>query len=201
MISFRLKVENAREVHLAFGSLASAVQDWQKYIWPGVRRDAIRPWLQKQFESQGAQGAHGRWAPLSSAYEVRKKRLFPGMKILQASGTMMKDLLSEHNDGETTPRRMLYGTKVKYAIYHQTGTKNKKTGVRRMPARRIFDPEQSDRPGPFKGLIRMSVARGVTNYARKLGFALGAEDAASAAILGRQTMQDRGASTPELEGL
>jgi phage gpG-like protein len=183
-------VQNASSVKLAFSSLAQAVTDWRKYIWPGVRRDALRPWLRKQFASQGIQGSHGKWAALSPVYAAWKSKRYPGKPILQASGAMMKDLLSEINEGETTARSMLYGTRIPYALYHQTGTKTK-TGKRKMPARRIFDPEMSDAPGTMKGLIKMSVARGVTNYARRLGFALGATDASSAALLGRQTMRDR----------
>ena len=190
MISFSFEVKNANKVKFAFGSLASAVQDWRKYIWPGVRRDAIRPWLRKQFQNQG-QGAHGRWAPLSSSYARRKAKLYPGTKILHAAGTMEEDLLSDSNDGETTPRTMLYGTKIPYALYHQTGTKFKKgpkAGQRKMVARRIFDPEPNDAPGTMRQMFRLSVARGVSNYARRLGFAMGATDAETASILGKKAM-------------
>jgi phage gpG-like protein len=199
MISFQLKVVNANKVSFAFGSLASAVQDWRKYIWPGIRKDAIRPWLRKQFESQG-RGAHGRWPALSSSYARRKALLYPNKKILEASGDLKNDLLSDANEGETTPRTMLYGTKIKYAIYHQTGAKfRKRRGS--LPARRIFDPEPNDAPGTMKQMIRVSVARSVSNYARRLGFAIGATDAETASILGRKAMLTgmRGEG-PSLEG-
>jgi phage gpG-like protein len=201
MITFRLQVQNANKVSLAFGSLASAVNDWQQFIWPGIRRDAIRPWLRKQFALEGAQGAHGRWQALSPGYAARKAKLYPGKKILEATGALKDDLLSEMNEGETSPRMMLYGTKIPYGIYHQTGTK--RGGKQRMVARRIFDPEMSDQPGTFKGLIKMSVARSVSGYARQLGFFLGATDPTMAAVIGRRAMMSRGSDTsfPVSEGL
>ena len=189
MIRFSFQVKNADKVSFAFGSLASAITNWDKYIWPGVRKDALRPWLKKQFNSEGAQGAHGKWVPLSSAYAKRKAKVYPGKKILQASGAMMDDLLSDSNEGETTKRTMLYGTKIKYALYHQTGTKTK-GGKPKMQARRIFDPEEGDGPGTMRKMILTSIARSVSNYARKYGFALGATDPESAALLGRKTMRE-----------
>lgn len=182
MINFKLKVVNANKVQFAFGGLASHVGDWRKSIWPNVRSKALRPWLRKQFRTQGAQGEHGQWKGLKSPYSERKARLFPGKPILQASGKMMKDLLSESNDGETTAMTMMYGTDIKYALYHQTGT-------RKMAARRIFDPEYADSKGTMKRLIRVAVARAVANYARSVGFAMGATDAKGAAKLGRATLR------------
>jgi phage gpG-like protein len=193
MIKFAFEVKNADRVSFAFGSLASAINNWDKYIWPGVRKDAIRPWLRKQFNAEGAQGAHGKWAALSTTYAKRKATLYPGKKILQASGAMMDDLLSESNEGETTEKTMLYGTKIPYAIYHQDGTKYRKgakIGKQKMVARRIFDPEEGDGPGTMRKMILTSIARSVTIYARKYGFAMGATDPESAALLGRKTMRD-----------
>ncbi len=182
MVKFELKIVNAKQVRFAFGGMAAAVKDWRKYIWPGVTKDALRPWLKKQFEEQG-HGDHGRWKELSGPYATRKARRYPGEKILSASGKMKRDLLSESNRGEMTARTLLYGTNIKYAIYHQTGTK-------KMPARRIFDPEESDAPGTMKRMIRVSVARSVTNYARKRGFAIegSGTDAATAVRSGRGAM-------------
>ena len=57
-----------------------------------------------------------------------------------------------------------------------------------MVARRIFDPEPNDAPGTMRQMFRLSVARGVSNYARRLGFAMGATDAETASILGKKAM-------------
>lgn len=203
MITFKLQVENAKKVEFAFGAMASAVSDWRKYIWPGVRGSAtkvtgIRGWLKLNFNLQGAKGAHGSWSQLKEPYRSRKAKAYPGTPILEASGRMKKDLLSDSNEGETTARTMLYGTNIKYAKYHQTGTKN-------MAARRIFDPEESEGPGTMKSMIKIAVGKGVSNYARKLGFAIlkgrgEAADIKRAGALGHQAMQQGWASSVS-EGL
>ena len=192
MITFKLQVENAKKVEFAFGAMASAVSDWRKYIWPGVRSGALRPWLRKQFASEGAHGDHGSWSQLKEPYKTRKEKFYPGTPILEASGRMKRDLLSDSNEGEATARTMLYGTNIKYAKYHQTGTKN-------MAARRIFDPEESDGPGTMKRMIRTSVAHGVATYARRLGFATGATSIQEAGAVGHGAMM--GGGTPVSEGL
>ena len=191
MITFKLQVENANKVEFAFGKLATAVSDWRKYIWPGVRSGALRPWLRKQFASEGAKGAHGSWKELKGPYRTRKGKVYPGKPILEASGRMKRDLLSEANEGETTPRMMYYGTNLPYAKFHQTGT-------RKMAARRIFDPEEIDGPGTMKRMVRTSVARGVANYARRLGFALGATSIREAGAIGHRAMMG---GTSVAEGL
>ena len=181
MISFSLKVVNADKVSFAFGGLAASIKDWRKSIWPIVRSDAIRPWLRKQFASQGRQGSHGKWAALSPAYAAQKARRYPGKPILEASGAMKNDLLSESNEGETTAQTMLYGTKIKYALFHQTGTKGK-SGKPKMPARRIFDPESGSARvrGSMPFLIRVAVARGVAQAAKSpWGFEISGEPPAS----------------------
>lgn len=182
MIEFKLQVENASAVRFAFGGMAAAVRDWRKYIWPGVTKDAIRPWLKRQFAMEG-HGAHGRWKELSQPYAARKAKRWPGEKILSASGKMKRSLLAETNMGTATPRTLLYGTDIKYARYHQTGT-------RKMPARRIFDPEEGHEKETLPGMIRVSVARSVTNYARRRGFAIegSGADAATAVRSGRSSM-------------
>ena len=188
LIKFEFSVPNSNRVALEFAGLAKAVQDWRKYIWPGVVRDAIRPWLAKQFRTQGAAGAHGKWAALDPIYAAAKQRRWGKKPILEASGAMKNDLLSPSNTGKMTERTLLYGTQVRYAIFHQKGTK-------KMAARRIFDPEASDGPGTLKRMIRVSVARSVANYARRRGFAIAGEQgldvsAAEAGLLGRRAMSE-----------
>lgn len=183
MIEFKFKVANAASVHFAFAGLASAVKDWRPHIWPAVRDRAIRPWLKEQFTKEGALGEHGKWAALTEAYAARKAKKYPGRPILEASGRMKKDLLSPANKGEMMPRELGYGTDVEYARYHQEGTS-------RMPARRIFDPEESGARGTLKQRIRSAVAFGVSNHARALGFqVMGDEvDASEAAQIGREIL-------------
>jgi phage gpG-like protein len=186
MIEFRMSVVNAEKIHFAFGGLADAVKDWRGHIWPAVRNRALRPWLKRQFEKEG-QGEHGKWAPLTERYTARKQKMWPGKPILEASGKMKEDLLSPRNEGQMTEKTLEYGTNVPYAFFHQRGTK-------RMVARRIFDPEVSDERGSLKQLIRSSVAFGVSNHARALGFAVMGDEvtASEAADIGRGLLRGGG---------
>lgn len=186
MIEFRMKVVNSAGIHFAFAGLADGVRDWRTHIWPAVRSRAIRPWLRSQFAERG-RGEHGRWAELKEPYRTRKERQWPGKGILEASGKMKEDLLSEDNDGVETDRTLEYGTSVAYALFHQTGTKN-------MVARRIFDPEIADERGSLKQLIRGAVAFGVSNHARALGFAVAGGDVGpvEAAAVGRNILRGGG---------
>ena len=192
MISFTLSAPNARDVSFAFRGVAASVGDWRTSIWPLVRSEAIRPWLRRQFASQGTMSAHGRWAALSPQYAKWKAKHYPGKPILEATGTMKNDLLSESNEGVTTAQSMLYGTTIPYALYHQTGTKTA-GGKLKMPARRIFDPESEALvPGSMPFLIRLAVARGVARAAKSpWGFEIGGEPAGSRS----------GAGIPVSEGL
>ena len=188
MVKFELKIVNAKQVRFAFGGMAAAVKDWRKYIWPGVTKDALRPWLKKQFEEQG-HGDHGRWKELSGPYATRKARRYPGEKILSASGKMKRDLLAESNRGEMTARTLLYGTDIKYARYHQTGTK-------KMPARRIFDPEEGDAKGTMPNMIRLAVSRGVKLAGNRYGFGVADKGTNISDVLrsARSSMRTKGSS-------
>lgn len=179
MVEFRFAVVNAEKIRFAFAGLASGVKDWRPHIWPAVRSRALRPWLKKQFAKQGI-GEHGKWPALSPKYAAAKARKYPNAGILVATGKMRDELLSEGNEGKETDQTLEYGSSKPYAMFHQTGTK-------RMPARRIFDPEAGDERGTMKQLIRSAVAFGVANHARALGFAvMGDEvDAAEAGRIGR----------------
>lgn len=197
MIEFSFSAPNANRIHFAFASLADSIKDWRKYIWPQVRDRAIRPWLRRQFAAQG-QGAHGPWVALSPKYALRKDRKYPGKPILVASGTLMDSLLSEDNEGEMTPRTFNYGTNVPYGIFQQTGTR------RGLPARRIFDPEETDTRGSMKQMIRSSVAYGLSNHARALGFAVSGSGTSpvDAKLAGLGVLRTRGGgSIPVSEGM
>ena len=91
--------------------------------------------MEKQFDSEGS-GARGSWAPLSEKYAAWKSTHYPGMPILQATGTM-KDALtnsaSPYAHREVSGNDFNFGTSgLDYASYHQTGTS-------RMPDRPPFD--------------------------------------------------------------
>lgn len=78
-------------------------------------------------------GMYGYWRPLSVEYASWKAVNFPGAPILTRTGRLRDSLTNrplgvEHIDN----KRMVLGTAVEYAGYHQHGT-------RRMPQRKLIN--------------------------------------------------------------
>jgi hypothetical protein len=174
---FSFEVQGADKVKLAFAGLASKIGNWTD-IWRTVHNQGIKPWLKKQRDSEGAAGAHGAWPALSPRYAAIKERRWGKKPILQASGQMWREILSDDNV-EFGRRTLTYNSPAP-AIYHQMGFRTqlgrgRRTplagGVAFVPARRIFDPDES-----FKKAVRVSVARGIAGYATALGFRVAGHD-------------------------
>jgi len=94
----------------------------------------ILPLLQNYTEQYLARGGafegNPAFAPLSPRYARYKARRYPNTPILTRSGRMRASLAGLTGDSvaDASPDRLVYGTKVPYALYHQTGT-------RKMPKR------------------------------------------------------------------
>lgn len=83
----------------------------------------FRAFERRQFASEGAAGASGRWRPLSERYRRWKERRYPGTEILERTGRLMRSLVGRTGDTiETSSVRLLrLGTSVPYARFHQLG--------------------------------------------------------------------------------
>jgi phage gpG-like protein len=93
---------------------------------------------QRQFDSGG--NASGGWASLKPNYAKWKARHFPNAKILELTG-LLKGSLTNQNPwtvNELEKLKVTLGTKINYAGYHQTGTRN-------MPQRRPIDFTEQDK--------------------------------------------------------
>jgi hypothetical protein len=85
----------------------------------------------------------GGWAPLSPKYAAWKATHIPGASPMVQTGELFRSLTNLNNSAEViTPTSATFGTSIKYAPFHQYGT-------RKMPARTIlFCPiEFADRLG------------------------------------------------------
>lgn len=82
------------------------------------------------FAREGAYEGLRKWAALSPEYARWKARVAPGAPILTLTGRLRRSLAGQTADSivEIDDFRLVYGTAVPYAIYHQMGT-------RKMPAR------------------------------------------------------------------
>jgi Phage virion morphogenesis family len=82
--------------------------------------DLILANVRAQFDTEGAQGEHGRWQPLSDAYSKWKERHWPGRPILVRSGGMKGAMLNPAYVHVGT-ERALYEPKSNIAGFHQKG--------------------------------------------------------------------------------
>lgn len=110
-------------------------------VWMDVR-DILIAFLKKHFQSEGAYPEGGAWKPLSPAYARWKEKHAPGKPILRFRDRLYGSLTeADHEDQifRRTPDRMEWGTKVPYAIIHQTGSLT----VTNRPPKRVVLPAPS----------------------------------------------------------
>lgn len=92
----------------------------------------------RQFSSEGRY-ASGGWAPLSPRYAAWKARHYPGQKILQREGDLIRSLTERPFGVEViTPQKMWIGSSVEYGAYHQHGGP-------RLPRRRPVELTEGER--------------------------------------------------------
>lgn len=90
-------------------------------------KDELTQWFRSMeariFTSQGASGRAGRWPGLSPRYQAQKARRYPGRTILERTGRLRASLQVETGDSivESSPGRLVLGTRVPYGRYHQKG--------------------------------------------------------------------------------
>lgn len=100
------------------------------------------------FETEGASGEHGAWAPHTDGSRAAANPLMRATDDLFNSLTEAGD---PNHRFIVTPYGWAMGTAVKHAEFHQTGTKN-------MPQRRIFDYTWAQRQG-FVEILHMWITR------------------------------------------
>jgi len=125
--SFRKFADNVKDLSEAFREIA---QDFHQTV------------ERKQFESEGAYGSGG-WAPLSEEYASWKAKNFPGRPLMVLSGDLKESLMGENPWAieDIQPLQLRLGTKIKYAVYHQS-LKPRKT---KLPRRPLIDLTEADK--------------------------------------------------------
>lgn len=99
----------------------------------------LRKATERQFSSEGSRSGDP-WQPLSRAYAEWKAIAYPGKPILRATDAMFKSLVGKTTDSveRITKTYLTYGTRRKYARYHQKGGG-------RLPKRKILAVTDADR--------------------------------------------------------
>jgi phage gpG-like protein len=94
--------------------------------------------IDKAYTSKG-KSVGMNWPPLSPAYAAWKRRHFPNRPLLVLRGHMRDSLTNESSRNmifnRAGGRQLILGTRIKYAKFHQYGTK-------RMPARPFIKIDQ-----------------------------------------------------------
>lgn len=90
----------------------------------------LQDYTERYLAAGGAFEGNPAFAPLNPRYARHKGHRYPGAPILTRSGRMRASLAGLTGDSvaEVSPDRLVYGTRVPYAVYHQMGT-------RKMPKR------------------------------------------------------------------
>jgi len=157
LLNLRLTIRGETRLAQAFNRLARSIQNYRP-AWPDITT-VYRQMMSEQFESQGSRGGR-RWVPLSPAYKRWKDIVAPGQPILVLGGKMKASMVGKTSDTieQFRPSSVTLGTRIRYAGYHQTGT-------RRMPAR----PPIVLRPRDIKAMTEVMVNQSA-EYGTRAGF-------------------------------
>ena len=128
MFRFRLEIAGQVQMDRGIARFSAGVADYRP-IWP-VIEDEFYAQEKDQFATEGREGgAH--WQELSPVYAGWKAMHYPGRPILERTGSLVDSLTnpnSPHGVRIEERKTLTLGSRLPYAIYHQTGTS-------RMPAR------------------------------------------------------------------
>jgi len=126
---FRFRLDIAGEVQFDRGiaRFSDGVADYRP-IWKVIADDFYET-EKKQFKSEGAEGGPYAWQFLSEKYALWKEVHFPGTRILERTGDLERSLTKagDPNGVLIQERKTLtLGSKIPYAIYHQSIEPRKK---------------------------------------------------------------------------
>lgn len=69
--------------------------------------------------------AGAKWPDLSPKYQKQKSKMYPGAPMLVATGELFRSVTSKDSQGSVVmrePKKMIFGTAIEYANFHQMGT-------------------------------------------------------------------------------
>lgn len=159
MLHFVGEIQGVEVLNRAFNRIEEHISDFRN-IWPAVAQEFYAIEVQ-QFQSQGAHGASGRWAPLSPAYAKYKAVAFPGQPILRADNLLFESMTSPDaldSIFRMDAQELTIGTQREGATAHQRGSG-------RMPARPIISLTEAD-----KRRVQKAIQRGLVEFTRRAGF-------------------------------
>ena len=162
MVSYQFDIAGERQVDRMLSRSTEKIRDLRPFL--DAAGNLLRQIMGEQFSSEGSRGGEP-WAPLSSRYSAYKLSRWGQQPILVASRAMRESLTDPGGSHiERRPERdtLEFGTRVPYAVYHQTGTE-------RMPQRKILDLVERDRRNLMKLLQQhLFTNRSMAGFAGRL---------------------------------
>jgi len=161
MLRFTATVEGVTVLDRAFNRIDEAISDL-RFAWPNVAREFYAI-MGEQFESEGAQGASGKWKALTPAYKKWKEIHYPGEPILRLTHALVNSLTDfEAPDAiyDPQPLELTIGSKVPYGRKHQ----------RERPIISLTEVS--------KRRIQKAIQVGLVDLARRQGFGVEGQEAA-----------------------
>lgn len=159
MIRFSAEVDGIETLNRSFNRVEQYISDFRS-IWPAVAQEFYA--VEKlQFDSQGAHGSSGKWAPLSPVYAKYKAIAFPGAPILQRERSLYESLTSPDAPDSIfrmTEDELTIGTQREGAQAHQRGSG-------RMPARPPIALTEDD-----KRRMQKAIQAQLVRFVRQAGF-------------------------------
>lgn len=186
MFRFRLDIAGEIQMDRGIARFADGVADYRP-IWPVIEDDFYA--LEKdQFQTEGAEGGE-RWRELSAATAAWKEVHFPGTRILERTGDLERSLTNP-NDPNTVRveerKTLTLGTRVPYAIYHQSPKPRK-----RLPRRQEIQLTEE-----FKRTVMHHVQTYLVQIANASGFRQGLGPLDVSRLAGYAARKPAGAPTP-----
>lgn len=123
-MSFQVEITGIEDLNQALGVVDRALVDLSPVFEPVSR--IFYDFEAKLFDSEGASGADGRWAPLTRAYAQWKAIEAPGKPILDLTGDLRDTLTTPTAPGSyhvLNESELSIGTTDPKAKYHLTGTR------------------------------------------------------------------------------
>lgn len=124
MANIQITVDGIDEFNRTFDRIDAAFDDLRP-IWPDVRTKFFE--IEKeQFGTEGTAGRSGKFAPLTKRYAIAKVKRYGNMKILVATGQMMRSLTGPNDYAVYRPAKtqVEIGTSDLKALFHQRGTRH-----------------------------------------------------------------------------
>lgn len=158
-VNFSASVDGVEVLDRSFNRVEEYISDFRN-IWPSVA-DEFYAIEREQFDSQGAHGASGTWAPLSPAYAKYKAVKYPNQPILRATTALYQSMTSPDAPDSVfrmDEQEMAIGTQREGAMAHQRG-------AGKMPARPPISLSEAD-----KRRIQKAIQLPLVSYIRRQGF-------------------------------